>query len=342
MVQDAMPNDRTTFARHRRVTMEDVGRMAGVSQVTVSRALSDPSKVSPKTLRKIHDAIEATGFVRNAVAGALASRKSRLVSALVPSITNVIYSSMVRALSERLRAHGYQILLSETGFSEADEEEAILAHLSRQPDAILLTGIHHSMQARRRLLGAGIPVVELWDTTDSPIDLCVGFNHAAAARAAADFARQQGYRKAATVTAGDERAKRRRVAFAEAFRSGSVPDIDVGGPASIVAGRKGLAQLLEAEDMAGGIIFCSSDIIAHGILIEAQSRGLRVPSDIAVLGFGDQEFAAHLEPPLTSVRIDREHLGQIAADKILDRIEGRETNSPVTNLDFEIVDRASV
>ncbi|WP_245749744.1 LacI family DNA-binding transcriptional regulator [Palleronia marisminoris] len=330
------------FARHRRVTMEDVGRMAGVSQVTVSRALSDPSKVSPKTLEKIREAIEVTGFVRNAVAGALASRKSRLVSALVPSITNVVYSSMIRALSERLRTHGYQILLSETGFSQADEEEAILAHLSRQPDAIILTGIHHSMQARRRLLGAGIPVLELWDTTDTPIDLCVGFDHAGAARAAAGFALERGYRKAATVTASDERARRRRAAFADRFAAGAVPDFDVCGPASIVAGREGLARLLDSHDLAGGIVYCSSDIIAHGVLIEAQSRGIAVPGDLAVMGFGDQDFARHLEPSLTSVRIDLEHLGQTAANTILDRIEGRNIAAPVTALNFEIIDRASV
>lgn len=322
--------------------MEDVGRMAGVSQVTVSRALSDPSKVSRETLDRIHDAIEATGFVRNAVAGALASRKSRLVSALVPSITNIVYASMVRALSERLRAQGYQILLSETGFGEAEEEEAILAHLSRQPDAILLTGIRHSARARRRLLGAGVPVVELWDVTDSPIDMCVGFDHAAAARAAAQFALQRGYRKAASVTAADQRAERRRAAFAGAFGHAPIPDIDVGGPASIAAGREGLSRLFQSGDPHGGVIFCSSDIIAHGILIEAHARGLSVPGDVAVMGFGDQEFAAFLDPPLTSVRIDREQLGQIAADKILDRIAGRDVPALVTNLDFQIVDRATV
>ncbi|MEC7669415.1 MAG: LacI family DNA-binding transcriptional regulator, partial [Pseudomonadota bacterium] len=83
--------------RQRGVTMETVGRMAGVSQVTVSRALSDPSKVSAKTMRKIQDAIAATGFVPNAIAGALASNKSKLITALVPSITNIVYSSMIRS-----------------------------------------------------------------------------------------------------------------------------------------------------------------------------------------------------------------------------------------------------
>ncbi|WP_111537920.1 LacI family DNA-binding transcriptional regulator [Palleronia aestuarii] len=324
--------------------MQEVGRIAGVSQVTVSRALSDPSKVSPETLAKIMGAVEATGFVPNAIAGALASRKSRLVSALVPSITNVVYSSMVRAFSERLRDHGYQILLSETGFDPEDEEATVVAHLSRRPDAIMLTGIQHSPQVRRLLLAAGIPVVELWDVSDSPIDLCVGFHHVDAARAAAEFAIDRGYTHAATVTAGDERARRRQGGFAERFGRNSavpVPDYDAGGPASIAAGREGFAALLAANDLRGGVIYCSSDILAHGVLIEARSHGLTIPGDIAVIGFGDQEFARHLDPALTTVRIDLPKLGQAAADAVLSRINGQTVASPVIDLRFDIIARAS-
>ncbi|WP_299845081.1 LacI family DNA-binding transcriptional regulator [uncultured Jannaschia sp.] len=324
--------------------MHDVGRIAGVSQVTVSRALSDPSKVSPETLTKVMGAVEATGFVPNAIAGALASRKSRLVSALVPSITNVVYSSMVRAFSERLRAYGYQILLSETGFAPEAEEATVVAHLSRRPDAIMLTGIQHTPQVRRLLLAAGIPVVELWDVSDSPIDLCVGFHHVDAARAAAEFARDRGYRVAATVTAADERACRRRTGFAERFARDTgnpVPDFDTGGAASIAAGRQGLAGLIDRHGIGGGLVYCSSDIIAHGVMIEAQSRGLRIPDDLAVIGFGDQEFARHLEPALTTVRIDLAQLGQSAADAVLSRLDGQTPPSPVIDLGFEIVARAS-
>lgn len=326
------------------VTMAAVGRMAGVSQVTVSRALSNPSKVSPETLQRIRDAIEATGFVPNAIAGALASNRSRLVTALVPSITNVVYSSFIRTFSEQMRAHGYQILLSETGFEQDEEQALISAHLSRRPDAMLLTGIHHNAQARRLLLGAGIPVVEVWDLTDSPIDLCVGFRHGEAARAAAEFLGGLGHSRAATVTAADERAQRRQAAFAERFETlGNTPvvDIDVGGPARIGAGRAALSRLLDAEGFTTGAIFCSSDLLAHGVLIEAQARGLSVPDDLAVMGFGDQEFAADLHPALTTLRVDRDQLGQVAAESLLARLDGGATPQAVTDLGFEIVRRGS-
>lgn len=325
------------------VTMETVGRMAGVSQVTVSRALSDPTKVSPATLERIQKAIEVTGFVPNAVAGALASRKSKLISALVPSITNIVYSVMVKAFSDRMRDHGYQILLSETGFDLAEEEKLISTHLSRRPDAIMLTGIHHTAQARKMLLGAGLPVVELWDITDTPIDLCVGFSHVVAGRAIAEFVHGAGYRQAGTVSAGDERALRRKDAFAAAFSKPSgtgVAEVNFDGPASLARGREGLRLLLDEKGFDEGVIFCSSDLLAHGVVVEAGARGLSVPNQIAVVGFGDQDFAAHVVPSLTTVRVDRDSLGMAAADAILARLQGADTPE-VTDLGFEIVRRES-
>lgn len=327
-----------------RVTMAAIGRLAGVSQVTVSRALSEPSKVSADTLRRIHEAIEQTGFVPNALAGALVSRKSKLIGALVPSITSIVYSAMVQAFGERMRAKGYQILLSETGHALEDEESAIMLHLSRRPDAMMLTGIHHSPKARKILLGAGIPVVELWDVTESPIDLCVGFSHGAAGRAAADFAVDAGYRQAALVHAGDERALRRKDAFAERFRErigGNPAEIDLNAPASLGQGRLALSRLIEEAGFERGLIFCSSDLLAHGVVTEAQARGLRIPQEIGVLGFGDQEFAAHVQPALTTLNVDREALGRQAAEALLCRIEGGRIGRPVFDLGFRLVRRDS-
>lgn len=328
----------------RGVTMEAVGRLAGVSQVTVSRALSDPSKVSPMTMARIREAIELTGFVPNALAGALASNRSRLISALLPSIANSVYASMMQAFAAGIRDSGYQIMLSECGFAQEDEEELVAAHLSRRPDAMLLTGIHHSVRTRRMLLGAGIPVVEVWDITDSPIDFCVGFSHVATGRAVADFLRDNGIRTAGAVSAGDGRARRRMTAFAERFeKSGgdAVSTVIFDEQASLEAGRAGFSMLVGENGFTGGAIFCSSDLLAHGVLIEAVARGLRVPEDLWIIGFGDQDFSAHTDPPLTTVRVDRAAFGASAAATMLRRLEGRAAADNVVDLGFEIVERGT-
>ena len=342
-----MANHSRDLSQSRRsggVTMAEVGRLAGVSQVTVSRALSSPDKVSPDTLKRIQDAIARTGYVPNAVAGALASNKSNLIAALVPSVTNIVYSSVLHAFSDIMWQNGYQIMLSETGFDPEREERAIATHLSRRPDAILLTGVHHSATARRMLHNAGIPVVEIWDVSDTPIDYCVGFSHSEAGQAAADFAVDAGYQHAATITAGDERALRRRDAFATRFTKrvgGIVQKIDFTASATLGLGREALSRLIEEGLPPRTVIFCSSDQFAHGVLIEAAARGLSVPGDVAVIGFGDQDFAANTNPALTSIRIDRQTLGQAAANALVACFADGPKLPAVQDIGFEVVRRGS-
>ncbi|WP_305559913.1 LacI family DNA-binding transcriptional regulator [Thalassospira sp.] len=323
--------------------METVGRLAGVSQVTVSRALNNPKKVSPQTLKRIQDAIAVTGYVPNLVAGALASRRSHLVAALVPSITNIVYSGLMKHFIDVIRASGYHVLMSETGFSQEEEQAIVAALLSRRPDGLLLTGIHHSAGTRRMLLSAGIPVVEIWDITDTPVDICIGFSHIKAGHDVADFARMRGYHRAAAVAANDERALRRKDAFCARFSEltkTDVPEICLDSAASISRGREALARLV-AQGFDKGVIFCSSDLLAHGIIIEAQSRHLNVPQDIAVIGFGDQDFSAHTLPPITTVHVDREILGARAADALLSRMNGNDANIRCIDVGFEIIARDS-
>ncbi|OCX62257.1 LacI family transcriptional regulator [Thioclava sp. SK-1] len=322
--------------------MSTIGKLAGVSQVTVSRALSDPAKVSPATMTRIREAIEITGFVPNAVAGALASRKSMLISAIVPSITNIVHASMVQAFSIPMREKGYEILLSESGLDAENEEKLIAAHLSRRPDAIYLTGIHHSPQARKMLMGADIPVVEVWDLTDTPIDICVGFHHSQAGRAVADFVHQSGHKRAATVSAGDERARRRRDAFSNRFAdlTGSdIPTVTFEASASLSGGRQALSRLIDEDNFTEGAIFCSSDLLAHGVLVEAESRQLDIPGKVAIIGFGDQDFAQHLHPALTTVRVDRGDLGRAAATHLLKRIAGEPAHNAKLDIGFTIIKR---
>jgi LacI family gluconate utilization system Gnt-I transcriptional repressor len=234
--------------------------------------------------------------------------------------------------------------LSETGFDPADEEALIATHLSRRPDAMLLTGIHHTAQARRILLGAGIPVVEVWDITDSPIDMCAGFSHVGAARAVAKFAAEAGYAHAGSVSANDERALRRGQAFAERYRrltGADVTAVDLDGPASLVGGRRGLAELIDGRGFERGVIFCSSDLLAHGVIVEAQARGLAIPGQVAVIGFGDQDFAAHTSPSITTVRVDRAALGLAAGQAVLRKLGGEAVSATVFDVGFEILRRES-
>lgn len=330
------------------LTLTDVARIAGVSPISASRALRDPAAVSPALLDKVRAAVELTGYVPNLVAGGLASNNSKLVAAVVPTIAGPVFQDMVQALTETLDGAGYQLMLGQSGYDHSREDALLDAIIGRRPAGVVLTGIMRSAQARKRLLNSGIAVVETWDLTPTPIDMLAGFSHEQIGAAVAQFLHRRGRRRVASISGADERSKRRLQAFADTaavlglMKDGqtAVPVRLVPAPTTLASGRRGLGELLERHGDIDAV-FCSSDLLALGVLIEAQARGIAVPGQLAVVGFGDLDFARDLQPPLTTVRIDGAAIGRTAAGFILDRNGGRPILEPVRDLGFSIVERDS-
>lgn len=325
------------------VTLHDVARLANVAPITASRALNIPGRVSAEVHARVLDAVRRTGYVPNRLAGGLASTRSRLVAALVPTIAGPVFLQTVQALTAALHAAGYQLLLGQSGYADSREDALLEALIGRRPDGIVLTGILHSAEGRRRLLASGIPIVETWDLTPAPIDMLVGFSHADVGREVAAFLHGRGRRRLAVVAGDDERSQRRQQAFAETARVLGLPPVAtvaVPAPTTLRSGRRALAELLQRES-AIDAVFCSSDLLALGLLTEAQAQGIAVPGRLAVVGFGDLEFAADLNPALTTVRIDGAAIGQQAARFIVERAEGRSVARPAVDIGFSIVERQS-
>lgn len=325
------------------VTLHDVARLAGVAPITASRALNQPGQVSAEVLQRVSEAVAATGYVRNHQAGGLASARSRLVAALVPTVAGPMFASTVQALSDALAAEGYQLLLGQSGYGDSREDALLEAIIGRRPDGIVLTGAGHSALARQRLRAARIPVVETWDLGDEPIDMLVGFSHEAVGRAVAGFLHDRGYRRLAMLAGDDPRSMRRAEAFAaQAALLGlpTVPVRQVAAPTTLRSGRDGLTALLRSQPDCEAV-FCSSDLLALGVITEAQARGLAVPRQLAVVGFGDQDFAADLHPALSTVRIDSQAMARQAVRFIVDRADGHEVSGQSVDIGFSIVGRQS-
>ena len=325
------------------VTLHDIARLANVAPMTASRALTTPARVSPEVLARVTEAVRHTGYVRNHAASGLASARSRLVAAVVPTIAGPVFLQTVQALTASLADHGYQLMLGQSGYVDSREDALLEAIIGRRPDGIVLTGVMRSPEGRRRLLAARIPVVETWDLTPTPIDMVVGFSHEEVGRAVAVFLHGKGRRRLAVIAGDDERSHRRHAAFcAAAGDLGLAPPevVVVPAPTTLRSGRTALGGLLQRP---GGVdaVFCSSDLLALGVLTEAHARGLAVPAHLAVVGFGDNEFAADLDPALTTVHIDSAAIGRQAARFIVDRAEGREAGDRIVDIGFSIQDRAS-
>jgi LacI family gluconate utilization system Gnt-I transcriptional repressor len=329
------------------LTLRDVARLANVAPITASRALNTPEAVSDEILLRVREAVERTGYVPNLLAGGLASRRSRLVAAVVPTITGSVFLETVQALTDTLAASGYQMMLGQAGYAGSREDALLEAIIARRPDGVILTGIMHSTLARRRLVASGIPVVETWDLTPNPVDMLVGFSHEQLGAAVAHFLQRRGRRHVASITADDERAIRRHAAFAAAAASlgiagdaGTLAQHVVPAPSTAASGREGLRVLLSR---APGIdaIFCSSDMVALGVMIEAQALGIAVPSQLAIVGMGDLALSRDLQPPLTTVRVDGTLIGDTAARYIMQRADGRPVEQPIRDVGFTIVERGT-
>lgn len=325
------------------ITLSDVAKLAGVSAITISRALNTPDLVSPDTLQRVRDAVARTGYVPNLLAGGLASNRSRLVAALIPTIAGSVFLETVQAMTDGLASAGYQLMLGQSGYSGSREDALLDAIIGRRPDGIVLTGIMHSQQGRKRLLAAGIPVVETWDYTPTPIDMLVGFSHEKVGARVADWLHAKGYNRPAVVTADDHRAGLRRQGFETRLRELGiklVPACVVGAPSTLGNGRAGLIELL-AQDAKVDFVFCSSDLLAHGVITEAQAQGIDVPGQIGVLGFGNLGFSADVHPALSTVHVDGVAIGEQAARFIIERQAGRDPGPKVRDIGFSILERAS-
>jgi LacI family gluconate utilization system Gnt-I transcriptional repressor len=325
--------------RTKSITLHDVAKAAGVSLITASRALANPEVVSKATIERVRQAVEDTGYIPNFLAGGLKSRRSMAVAALVPVISVPQFLPTVQALTEELDRAGYQLILGQTGYDHAREAALIDTMVGRRVDGIVVAGLLHTATQTDRLRKLGIPVVETWDLSDRPVDMVVGFSHLKVGAAVAGYFMGRGFKRVAIATANDQRAAVRREGFLSVVGH-DVPTAVVPAPSNLALGRRACAELL-ARDPAIDAIFCSSDGLAQGVLTEARARGLRVPQDLAVCGFGDADFAAHLEPSLTTVQVDGALIGRRSAELIVQRCRGEAAGERVFDVGFRIVERAS-
>lgn len=344
------PGDSTVRRRSatRSVTLRDVAERAGVSAQTVSRVLRVPDEVSAHTRTRVEDAIRDCGYVPNLAARNLASNRSKIVATVVPSLSASIFSETLTGLSSVLAPEGYQLLLGYTDYDDEREEQLIRSLLGRRPDGFFMTGAIHRASVVTMLRTSGIPVVETWDWTDTPMDALVGFSNEDAMYAMVSFLHEVGYRRpcfVGSLVLGDHRSRRRLDGFRRAvadFWPGTEPRVVDASPHPLAL--ESGAKLLDIARTAfpdADVLMFSTDIYANGALLSAAARGIRVPEEIAVTGFGDFELSGMLRPGLTTVALPNATIGREAAVLLLQRMRGEEPDSLTRDLGFEIRRRES-
>ncbi|PRX09228.1 UNVERIFIED_ORG: LacI family transcriptional regulator [Martelella mediterranea] len=313
--------------------MADVARLAGVSTMTVSRALKKDGHVSRETRKRILEAVDELGYVLDQSAGSLSSRKTGFVAALVPSLNNSNFSETARGITETLEGTGLQLLLGYTDYSPDKEEQLIQSMLQRRPEGIILTGGAHTLSARRMLVNSAIPVIETWEIPEEPIDSVVGFSNSAVMRDMVKALAAKGYRKFGYIggtSTRDTRGNMRKIGFLNAIKE---LDLEPGRlisfgvpPISIEQGAQAIVSMLERWPDTEAVL-CVSDLSAFGALMECQRRNIRVPEDIAIAGFGDYEISTFCHPRISTVNVGCHDIGRLAAEKLLREIAGDEAGN---------------
>ena len=316
-------------------TMSDVARKAGVSTMTVSRALKNGASIAPETRLRIMQAVDSLGYVLDQSAGGLSSKRTGFVATLIPSINNSNFADTVRGLTDALVGSGLQVLLGYTDYSVDKEEELIESMLRRRPEGIVVTGGSHTAKARRLLEQAGVPVVETWDVPRSPIQHVVGFSNAEATAALVRYLAGKGYRNIAFIggtSSRDTRGADRRAGYEAALVELGLPKsrvISFGTPPiSMLQGGEAVVRLIEQWPEVEAAI-CVSDLSAFGAVMECQRRGWRVPQRIAIAGFGDFEVASCSHPSITTVGVHCHEIGKRTGELLLRAVDQERSGQPI-------------
>lgn len=326
--------------------MDDIAARAGVSQMTVSRALRTPDKVAVGTRERIAAAMAEVDYVPDLVAGSLAARRSGLIAAIVSTFENAIFARTIAGLTERVEAAGFTILLGASSYSAAGEERLLRAILGRRPDGVVLTAAFHTERARRLLTSSGVPTVETWELPSDPIDMAVGFDNVRAGRDMTRALLGWGYRRIVFIhpeADSDTRGHQRLAGYREALGEAGLPIREIASrftPPGMENGPSLLEELMRLYPNADAV-FCSLDAVAAGLVFAARRQGIDVPGRLAVAGFGDFSIAQPSALDLTTVRIDGRGIGTGAGDMLLARLAGEPPTDPIVDTGFELVRRSS-
>lgn len=313
--------------------IEEVAQLAGVSAITVSRALRNPRLVSEQTRKRILAIVEKTGYQSNPHASALRSGRSSIVAIFVSNLLSQQYTQAAQACARVIEAHGLQALVGQTSYSYSRELTAIQSLRALRPAAVFLTGVIELEENRQMLRELDIPIVESWAHARDPIDMLVAFSNVDAGRLAAGHLSERGFRQPAFIGRGSGRGKLRLQGFAERLAEHKMTlstSIVVDWVESIEDGRNAYRKL-QANGGAFDSVFCANDLLGIGATIEALSQGQRIPQDVAILGFGDVTTASVLSPKLSVVAVDTQQIGRQAGEMILSRFGGEKTRTRICN-----------
>ena len=310
------------------VGIREVARHVGVSTASISRTLNNPESVRPELRSRIDAAIAALGYIPDAAARALSSRRTRTIGAIIPTVDNAMFARGVEALQNYLALQGYLLLLATSGYDPEVEYRLAQNMVSRGIDGLILRGDVHTEPLRRLLASQRIPFVNVGVYHPDKPYASVGSNNEATAWRACRYIIELGHRKIAMVAAissHNDRATARAAGVRRALAESALvlrPSWYIEVPYHLDDARQAARALLSLPEQPTAVV-CGNDVIAYGVILEAERRGLRVPADLSVMGFDDLEWSRHLRPSLTTMHLPTDEVWSRAGEYLVKTLAGK-------------------
>lgn len=317
--------------KDKRISLQDIADLTGVTKMTISRYLRNPEQVSEKNKEKIAKVLKEINYIPNLAPQIMLGSRSRCIGIVIPSFKNHIFLEVLAGIESVTSKHHYQTIITNYNYDKKIEEEKIINLLSYNIDALVLMEKNHTKTTLQYLKTANIPVVELMDVTQQFFDIQVGFDNEQAAfdmtmqmlasgkkniiyfnsiASARDSQRYNGY----------QRAMKQSGLMAKQI----IPD----AISSINLGKSLFNQAIEQYPDLDGI-FCTNDDMAIGVLLECQKYNIAVPEQIAIAGFHGLEIGRANQQKIATVITPRFEIGKVAIELLLKRLDGEQVKTSV-------------
>lgn len=329
-------------------TIKDVAKRAGVSVATVSRVLNGTETVREQTRKQVEEAIEALQYSPNGLGRNLRRLETKKILVVLSTISNQFHSRVVRGIEDRAMEEGYDVLIGTT----RDRLETLLRYFemiqTRQVDGAIFMSTHFTRPEEMEFVNQDYPIVCACEPLPDSHVPYVGIDDEQAARDAVQYLISCGYRRIALISAGEflketyGSSSLREQGYRQMMAENGLEipeEYIIREGLSYNSGKRAAARLL-AMDPPPEAVFAGSDAAAIGLIRELHTRGLRVPEDMAVLGFDNTAMSEVTFPSVTTVAQPQYHIGQKAMDLLLQRIRGEAGEERVL-LKHEIIPRES-
>lgn len=318
------------------VNVYEVARQAGVSPATVSRVVNRPELVAVATRTKVQEVMLALGFVPNASAQALRRGRSQLIGALIPHISYSVFADFTDAVQKIFAEVGYHLMLGVHHFNPKDELRQARSLVQAGIEGLLIVGYEHDPALFELLAQKKVSYICTDVHEPDSVHPSVGYDNYSAGQKIAEHLLALGHRRFGVVT-GDTQKNDRMAARLAGFRTTLNKagielnsDAVIEGDYSLAEGRQGFARLIALGLGQGSSpitgIMCGNDVIALGVLLECQTRGIHVPAQVSVVGFDNLEWAKEFSPALTTMLVPLADMGSQAARALLSKIQGGTPN----------------